>query len=170
MAAISAANADARTGGATYRYDESVSWPLTSPASLAGPSGESGDSVSLELVLDGAGEQDAADLRNALMKAGAGAVEPVRVRQPPSDRRPAEVVGIVGLIVQTAGTLVQVIDTIRGWLGHKQVSSNSGAVPSITMVIDGDRVEITNPTTVQEQRLIDLFVQRHSIGAAHDGD
>ena len=121
-------------------------------------------------MLDGIGEQDAADLRKALMKAGAGAVEPVRVRQPPSDRRPAEVVGIVGLIVQSAGTLVLVIDTVRSWLGHKQVSSGAGAVPSITLVIDGDRVEITYPATLQEQRRLDVFVQRHGTGAAHVGD
>ncbi|RFS86992.1 hypothetical protein D0T12_01670 [Actinomadura spongiicola] len=119
----------------------------------------------------GADVRVASDLRSHLLKSGAEAVEPVRVRHTPSRgrpgeaERPAELVEIAGLAVSFAGDLMQAIDVLGSWLGYRR---NAGTdddeerqVTSIRLEIDGDVIEITNPLLEHERALVELFVRRH---------
>ncbi|WP_216591157.1 hypothetical protein [Streptomyces brasiliscabiei] len=71
------------------------------------------------------------------------------------------------LAVTSAGALVAIIDTIRGWLSQERSTpaedgtDAGGRVASITVIIGDDKVEIVQPSTAAEQRLVDAFVRRH---------
>ncbi|WP_067489625.1 hypothetical protein [Actinomadura hibisca] len=104
----------------------------------------------------------ALELREALLKAGADAAEPLRVRQPCSSRtRPGEIVDIAGLAVAFVGTVAAVVDVLRGWLAERRDDAGGGMV-TIKVVIDGDPVEITYPATGREDRMVRDFILRHN--------
>ncbi|MFF1677252.1 effector-associated constant component EACC1 [Streptomyces sp. NPDC058256] len=136
-----------------------------------------------ELVINGDVRADApAALGRKLFEEGAASeVVPVYVAQPAPGRRAGDLVEVATLVVTSAGTLVAVIDTIRGWLtGQRNSPSGSatsgsassgngtgaadgtGGVTSITVIMGDDRVEIIQPSTAAEERLVEAFVRRHS--------
>ncbi|MEV7426073.1 MULTISPECIES: effector-associated constant component EACC1 [unclassified Streptomyces] len=130
-----------------------------------------GGGFACELVLNGDVRVDApAALGRRLFEDGAVRVVPVHASRPAPGRRAGGVVEVATLVVTSAGTLIAVIDTIRGWLTEGRNSpSGSGAggadgagVTSITVIMGDDQVEIIQPSTAAEERLVEAFVRRHS--------
>ncbi|MFD9502520.1 hypothetical protein [Streptomyces sp. NPDC060035] len=125
-----------------------------------------------ELVLNGDVRADAsAALGRKLFENGAEGVVPVYAARPAPDRRSGGVVEVATLVVTSAGTLVLIIDTIRGWLtGERNTPSGNGSggaernggVTSITVIMGDDQVEIIQPSTAAEERLVEAFIRRHS--------
>ncbi|MBO0913167.1 hypothetical protein [Streptomyces laculatispora] len=125
-----------------------------------------------ELVLNGDARAEAtADLGRKLSENGAERVVPAYASRPAPGRRSGGVVEVATLVVTWAGTLVPIIDTVRGWLieGRNAPSGNgtggadgTGGVTSITVIIGDDQVEIIQPSTASEERLVEAFIRRHS--------
>lgn len=119
----------------------------------------------LDVELEGVGWRDAEDLGSTLMSAGAAqSAEVFRVRQPSPDKRPADLVEVAGLAVTFAGTLFQVVEVIGDWLRRRRAAQDAEPVHSVTVVIDGDRVEVTYLPTAPESRRLKDFLKRHNDG------
>lgn len=99
-----------------------------------------------------------AGLREHLVANGATRVEPIRVGQPAADRRDASTLDVVAFAVTLTGTVAQVIELSRGWLAARR---QQGAT-AITLTVNGDQIQVTNPSTRTEDALVEAFVQRHS--------
>lgn len=136
-----------------------------------------------ELVLNGNARAEAPTAlgRKLLEEGAAKKVVPIYVGEPALGRRSGDLVEVATLAVTSAGTLVAVIDTIRRWLTGERNSPSgntssgsvspgtgtgaadrTGGVTSITVVMGDDRVEIIEPSTAAEERLVEAFVRRHS--------
>ncbi|MFD7429151.1 hypothetical protein ACFV6Z_19215 [Streptomyces sp. NPDC059818] len=125
-----------------------------------------------ELVLNGDARAEAgAALGRKLSENGAERVVPAYASRPAPGRRSGGVVEVATLVVTWAGSLVPIIDTVRGWLieGRNAPPGNgtdpadgTGRVTSITVIMGDDRVEIIQPSTAAEERLVEAFVRRHS--------
>lgn len=128
-----------------------------------------------ELVLNGDARAEAtAALGRKLSENGAERVVPAYASRPAPGRRSGGVAEVATLVVTWAGTLVPIIDTVRGWLieGRNAPAGNggngtgpadgTGRVTSITVIIGDDQVEIIHPSTASEERLVEAFVRRHS--------
>lgn len=125
-----------------------------------------------ELVLNGDVRADAtAALGRKLLENGAEQVVPAYAARPAPGRRSGGVVEVATLVVTSSGTLVLIIDTIRGWLteGRHTPSGNgtgtadrTGGATSITVIMGDDQVEIIQPSTAAEERLVEAFVRRNS--------
>ncbi|WP_226967369.1 effector-associated constant component EACC1 [Streptomyces phaeolivaceus] len=128
-----------------------------------------------ELVLNGrdgnvrAGAPAA--LGRRLTEHGAVRVVPVYAARPAPGRRSSGMVDVATLAVTSAGALVAIIDTVRGWLSEERNApapdgadgaDGAGRVASITVIMGDDKVEIIQPSTTAEQRLVDAFVRRHT--------
>ncbi|MEI5519008.1 hypothetical protein WB401_27375 [Streptomyces brasiliscabiei] len=124
-----------------------------------------------ELVLNTRGGRVRADAPDALSRrlteGAAARVVPVYAAQPAPGRRSSDIIDVATLAVTSAGALVAIIDTIRGWLSQERSTpaedgtDAAGRVASITVIIGDDKVEIVQPSTAAEQRLVDAFVRRH---------
>ena len=135
-----------------------------------------GGGFACELVLNGDVRADApASLGRRLAEDGVARVEPVYAARPEPGRRSGGVVEVATLVVTSAGTLVAIIETIRGWLtgarntgpgggtdGGTGAADGSAGVTSITVVMGDDKVEIVQPSTAAEERLVEAFIRRHS--------
>ncbi|WP_149829147.1 effector-associated constant component EACC1 [Streptomyces tailanensis] len=141
-----------------------------------------GGGFACELVLNGDVRADApAALGRRLAEDGGARVEPVYAARPAPGRRSGGVVEVATLVVTSAGTLVAIIETIRGWLTGASRNAGSGAgtddggtgggtgtadgsagVTSITVIMGDDKVEIVQPSTAAEERLVEAFIRRHS--------
>ncbi|WP_127358790.1 effector-associated constant component EACC1 [Actinacidiphila soli] len=117
-----------------------------------------------ELVLNGDVRTDAPTaLGRKLSEDGAARVVSVYAARPAPGRRSGGVVEVATLAVTSVGTLVAVIDTIRGWLtGERSAADGTDGVTSITVIMGDDRVEIIQPSTAAEERLVEAFVRRHT--------
>lgn len=136
-----------------------------------------GGGFACELVLNGDVRADApAALGRRLAEDGVARVEPVYAARPAPGRRSGGVVEVATLVVTSAGTLVAIIETVRGWLAGARNTGSSGGVTdggtgagdgsagvtSITVVMGDDKVEIVQPSTAAEERLVEAFIRRHS--------
>ncbi|WP_200308014.1 effector-associated constant component EACC1 [Streptomyces adelaidensis] len=107
-------------------------------------------------------------LGQRLAEGGAARVEPVHAARPAPGRRAGGVVEVATLAVTSLGTLVAIVDTIRGWLTEERNAPSgngpdgSGGVTSITVIMGDDKMEIIQPSTAAEERLVEAFVRRHS--------
>jgi hypothetical protein len=103
-------------------------------------------------------------LREELLVLDVEDVQPVPVGEPPPGSRAFDVVAVGGLLValgRSAEGLRSVVLTIRNWLARGQ-----GTRRTVRLEIGDDVLELSEATTSDQQRLIDLFVSRH---AARDG-
>jgi hypothetical protein len=70
------------------------------------------------------------------------------------------VVALGGLVVslgRTAAGLTDVITAIRRWL-----SRGDGVRRTVKIQIDGDVLELSEVSAAEQDRIVDLFVQRHT--------
>jgi hypothetical protein len=136
-----------------------------------------GSTFDCELTLQGPGVlQVPRELEDRLRAAGATRVAPVVAALPSApELRGTDPVAVATLAVTSAGTLVMIIDTVRRWLADSRrgtaAPERAGQpepprVTSVTVLIDGDSLEIQEPLTSSEERLIQLFTERHTPRAA----
>jgi hypothetical protein len=115
--------------------------------------------------LDAGPEQDAEELaeltqrlRDELLELDVDAVEPATGGAAPEGAKGLELLAVGGLVVRfamKAPVLRAVVDTIVGWLGRQQARS-------VRLTLDGDTLELTDVSSDEQQRLIELWVSRHA--------
>jgi hypothetical protein len=121
---------------------------------------ESATELALEVVPIGTFEAEriGPDLRQLLLDNGARRAEPLRVAAPRPGRRPADLISTAGFAVALVGTLVQVIDAVRGWVaGHR-----TQGVTAIRVTIGQDEITVNHPSTRSEDALVEDFIRRHA--------
>jgi hypothetical protein len=125
-----------------------------------------GDGVRLQLEVGGDLGADAVELdeatlqlRGELLELDVDNVERPAGGPPPPGTRGVES-AIVGTLVVTATREVvgAVIRVVAGWLGR-----SSGR--SVKLEIDGDSIEVTDPSAEDQRRLIAAFLERHTRAA-----
>jgi hypothetical protein len=79
----------------------------------------------------------------------------------PEGSRGIEAAAVGGLLLSlaTPQTLGAVVGAIKAWL-----SRGHGAQREVRLEIDGDVLSLSGASTAEQQRLVDLFVNRHSPG------
>lgn len=78
----------------------------------------------------------------------------------PPGTRGLEIMAVGGLLVtlgRSAQSLASVIAAIRGWL-----TRSPGPVRTVRLELGGDVLELSQASAAEQQRLIDLFVTRHT--------
>ena len=120
--------------------------------------------VRLQLVEDGA-DAERLDtltgyLRSELLQLDVEDVSRVQAGDAPPGARAIDVVALGGLIVslgRTATGLKEVVATVRRWL-----AGGDGVRRTVKIEIDGDTLELSEVSAAEQNRLVDLFVRRHS--------
>jgi hypothetical protein len=122
------------------------------------------DMVTLQLSEDGADAERldtlTGHLRGELLQLDVDEVRRERVGGPPPGARAVDPVALGGLVVSlghTATALKDVIATVRRWL-----SGGSGVRRTVKIEIDGDRLELSEVSLAEQDRLVDLFIRRHA--------
>jgi hypothetical protein len=96
-------------------------------------------------------------LRGELLATDVETVERARGGELPEGAKGMELLSIGGLIIQfvtQTHVLKAVVDTTVAWLGRQQARS-------VTLVLDGDTLEVTGVSSDEQNRLIELWVSRH---------
>lgn len=99
-------------------------------------------------------------LRAELLQLDVDDVTAADAGEPPHGSRGSEVAVAGGLIVaigQAADSLRSVILTIRDWLRRGE---RAGRVVRLEM--DGDKLELSQASATDQERLLELFILRHS--------
>jgi hypothetical protein len=120
--------------------------------------------IRLQLAEDGADAErlDALTgyLRRELLQLDVEEVSRVQAGEVPPGARAIDVLALGGLVVslgRAATGLQQVVAAIRRWL-----SSGDGIRRTVKIEIDGDILELSEVSLAEQDRLVDLFVRRHS--------
>ena len=99
-------------------------------------------------------------LRTELAELDVPAVGYERDSAVPEGARAIELEAIAGLLVTLGGSvesLRSVIHIVRGW-----VTRGEGAARTVRLELGGDVLQISNASAAEQDRLIDLFVDRHA--------
>jgi hypothetical protein len=78
----------------------------------------------------------------------------------PEGARAFDVVALGALVVslgRSAVGLREVVSVVRRWL-----SGGSGVRRTVTIVVDGDTLELSEVSAAEQDRLVDLFIRRHA--------
>lgn len=97
-------------------------------------------------------------LRNELLDLDVDAVETASGGEIPEDAKGVGLLALGGLVVQFAassGLLQSLVSTVCSWLGRQHRRS-------ITLTLDGDSLQLTGVSSAEQERLIDLWVNRHA--------
>jgi hypothetical protein len=120
----------------------------------------------LRLAEDDADDQRlavlAAYLRTELLRLDVEDVTSLRTGQAPPGTKGAELADVAGLLVtlgQSADGLRSVITAIQAWLPRA-----IGHARSVTIEIDGNKLELSNATHTDQAELVALFISRHRVG------
>ncbi|WP_410579990.1 hypothetical protein [Amycolatopsis sp. lyj-108] len=99
-------------------------------------------------------------LRSELIDRGVAEVKALPAGPPPPGSRAFDVATVGGLLVtlgQSAEGLRSVVAAVREWL------SRGGRVKrTVRLEIDGDVLELSEASVTDQDKLVDLFVGRHS--------
>ena len=101
-------------------------------------------------------------LRAELLQLDVEDVTAIAAGEPPPGARGFEVSVVGGLLVtigQTADTLQSVVLAIRDWLKRGDETGRS-----VRLELDGDKLELSQASAADQERLIELFASRHSAG------
>ena len=99
-------------------------------------------------------------LRRELDQLDVEQVSSLPVGESPEGTRALEAVAIGGLLVtlgNSAHALGKVINVVRDWL-----SRTPGPVRTVRVELGGDVLELSQASAAEQQRLIELFIGRHS--------
>lgn len=99
-------------------------------------------------------------LRRELAQLDVEEVTPLPAGEAPPGTRGFDAATVGGLLVTlgpAATGLAAVVTAIRGWL-----TRSPGPVRTVRVELDGDVLELSQASADQEDRLIELFVSRHS--------
>lgn len=101
-------------------------------------------------------------LRTELLQLDVDDVVPVPAGPPPAGARALDAVVVGGLLIKLADSaaLRSVVDTVRRWLGR----GGGATARSVRLEIGGDVLEISGASATDQERLVSLFVRRHSAG------
>lgn len=95
-------------------------------------------------------------LRQELLELDVEDVERPSSGTPPPGTRAVEAAMLGTLVVTATQELVSaVVHAITGWLGRRPGRS-------VKIVLDGDSIEVTDPSAEDEQRLIAAFLAHHT--------
>jgi hypothetical protein len=125
-----------------------------------------GEQLRLHLSEDGA-DPERLDvltgfLRQELLQLDVEDVSALPAGEPPPGARGFDVGAVGGLLVtlsRSAEGLRAVVLAVRKWLERGQ-----GTRRTVRLEIGGDVLELSEATAADQQRLVDLFVSRHSPG------
>jgi hypothetical protein len=127
-----------------------------------------GGEVRVELAEDGADaerlEEVTGFLRRELLQLDVADVAAVPAGEPPPGSRAFDVLAIGALLVtlgKSAEGLRSVVDAVRHWL-----TRGGGVRRTVKLEIGGDVLELSEASTADQQRLIDMFVSRHAAADA----
>ena len=126
------------------------------------------DELRIHLLEEGADSTRLATLanylRSELLRLDVEDVRSLPASPPPPGARAFGVAGVGGLVIalgQSADSLRSVVTAIRDWLGR-----GHGEVRTIRLEIGGDVLELAQASAAEQEQLIQLFVQRHTLGSA----
>lgn len=122
--------------------------------------------VNLRLAEDGADAQRLDDvtgmLRRELLDLDVDDVRRPTAGPAPDGSRALDVAALGALVVtlgHTATGLGEVVAAVRRWLAR-----GGGVRRTVKIEIDGDTLELSEVSAAEQDRLVDLFVGRHSRG------
>ncbi len=125
-----------------------------------------GGDIRLHLAEDGADDARLAELtrylRSELLQLNVENVTALPGGQAPPGSRAfglAEISGLLVTLGQSADGLRSVVSAITAW-----VSRGDGARRTVRLELDGDALELSHASVADQDRLIGLFVSRHSGG------
>jgi hypothetical protein len=119
--------------------------------------------LSLTVRIEAEDEADAqeldeltARLRQQLLEVDVRAVEPIRTASPPGTRAvEAMVLGsLLVTLVRSPELLKGIVGVIQNWLGGNRART-------VEVQIAGDLLKVGGLSATEQQRLIDLFVEKH---------
>jgi hypothetical protein len=120
--------------------------------------------IRLHLAEDGADDARLAELtrylRSELLQLNVENVTALPGGQAPAGSRAfglAEISGLLVTLGQSADGLRSVVSAITAW-----VSRGDGARRTVRLELDGDALELSHASAADQDRLIGLFVSRHS--------
>jgi hypothetical protein len=96
-------------------------------------------------------------LRGELLELNVEAVDLARAGEAPERAKAGDPIAWGELLVTLAasgGALVTLIGTLQSWLTHHERRS-------VTLEIDGDKLEVTGISSEEQQRLINTWLSRH---------
>ena len=103
-------------------------------------------------------------LRSELLQLDVEDVKPLPGGEPPPGARGFDAATVGALMIalgQSAEGLRSVVSVIKGWLRR-----SDGAGRAVRLEIGGDALELSQASTADQERLIELFVIRHTTGEA----
>jgi len=103
-------------------------------------------------------------LRSELLQLDVEDVKPLPAGEPPPGARGFDAATVGALMIalgQSAEGLRSVVSVIKGWLRR-----GDGAGRAVRLEIGGDALELSQASTADQERLIELFVIRHTTGEA----
>lgn len=103
-------------------------------------------------------------LRAELLRLDVEDVKALPADQPPPGSRAFDGATVGGLLIalgQSAEGLRLVVSTIKGWLRRGE-----GKGRTVRLELGGDALELSQASTADQERLIEMFVSRHAIGEA----
>jgi hypothetical protein len=125
-----------------------------------------GGELRIQLAEDGADAErlDALTgfLRQELRQLEVEDVTALRAGEPPPGARVFDVIAVGGLLVslgRSASGLGAVVSAIRKWLAR-----GDGTRRTVRLEIGGDVLELSEATKADQDRLVDLFIDRHVTG------
>jgi hypothetical protein len=120
--------------------------------------------ATLEIRLD-AGDSDAeelaeltARLRRELLQLDVDAVDRPPGGAPPPGAKAVELIAVGTLLVslgRSATKLGSVVRTVQGWAGTRPQRT-------VKLELDGDTIEISGASSREQERLVDLWIERHA--------
>jgi hypothetical protein len=102
-------------------------------------------------------------LRRELAQLDVERVSPLSGGEAPPGTRGIDVAAVGGLMVvlgQSATALSAVVAAIKGWL-----SRSPGPARTVRLELGGDVLELSQASASDQDRLVELFVQRHAPGS-----
>ncbi len=99
-------------------------------------------------------------LRRDLVQLDVEGVTALPSGQPPAGARAIDAVAIGGLLValgNSADGLRSVVDAVRDWLRR-----GDGVRRTVRLELGGDALELSEASAAEQERLIGLFISRHS--------
>lgn len=103
-------------------------------------------------------------LRSELLQLDVEDVKALPAGEPPPGARGFNAPTVGALLIalgQSAEGLRSVISVIRGWLRRDE-----GKGRTVRLELGGDALELSQASTADQERLIELFVRRHTTGEA----
>jgi hypothetical protein len=124
------------------------------------------DQLSLQIAEDGADPERidtlTGHLRRELLQLDVEDVTLARGGPAPDGARAIDLAMIGGLIVSlgsSAASLKDIVTVVRKWL-----TRGDGVRRTIKIDIDGDSLELSEVSVAEQDRLIEMFIQRHAGG------